>query len=260
LRVAFTIIYNGLNHLKNANFAEFMAKEFDYWVIVEGHAKPGGSTNWCYDLKIPVRSTDGCHEYLLDFSKAHDNVIYYSKGGYWESKDEQVNKAIQLIRKKITSCILWQVDIDEVWTSENLEVNEMHLKRSRKSCGKVQFNHIVGEMDGSYLVARGRWGSSFVNRVWNWNGEDFLTHEPAEIKGQRTVNLPRKFDHFSMYFKEDIIFKEKYYGYENLYENWQDMHQRGRFPMLVSRLLDIKEAKGSRIYKQLRRQKERVLL
>ena len=71
-----------IHHLKNRNFAKFMLTNFDHWIVVEGHAKPGGSTSWCKDINIPCRSTDGTHEELLGFKSQHKNLHYYSNGGY----------------------------------------------------------------------------------------------------------------------------------------------------------------------------------
>jgi len=231
-----------------------MQKHFNLWVVVEGHAKPGGSTSWCNNLELPPRSTDGTHEYLKTLG---GNLRYYSKGKFWESKDEQVNKAISLIKRECNECTLWQVDCDEVWNIKDLEDNEKIFLRTRHTCGKVQFNHIVGRHNGSILVAKGVWGSGFVNRVWKWKGEDFISHEPPRLQGKQTyISLPYKFDHYSMYFENDVAFKAKYYqGYDKVYENWKKMHQEGIFPCHVTKLLgpDIKGARTSRIYKQVRR-------
>lgn len=258
LRCAFTIIYNGLHHLKNRNFAKFMLTNFDHWIVVEGHAKPGGSTSWCKDINIPCRSTDGTHEELLGLKSQHKNLHYYSNGGYWKSKDEQVNKAIDILRGITNECILWQVDADEVWTETGIVNNERALMGRRHNCGRVQFRHIVGEHEGKLLIARGRWGSGYVNRVWKWKGERFVTHEPSEIEGQSSVNLPYRFDHYSMYFEQDVLFKSKYYkGYENLYENWKRMHEQGKFPY---RGKDLHPMAAKTIIHELSRKKEGVLL
>ena len=228
-----------------------MSDTFDLWIVVEGHYKPGGSTSWCNDIKVPVRSTDGCHEFMLNFQTTHSNVIYYSNADYWESKDEQVNKAISLI--PYDECILWQVDADEVWGKTDIELNETVLLRSNRNCGRVQFTHIVGEHEGDLLVARGKWGSGYVNRVWKWKGEEFISHEPSVIRGQRSITLPKKFDHYSMYFEQDVKFKSKYYkGYERLYENWKEIHRKGLFPCHAQDLLGKNHqvgARTSRIFK-----------
>jgi hypothetical protein len=39
----------------------------------------------------------------------------------WKSKDEQVNAAIEEIKKTVKECFLWQVDIDEQWTLDQLQ-------------------------------------------------------------------------------------------------------------------------------------------
>ena len=50
MRIAFSIILNGLHHLQHNNYYQTMLDNFDYWVIVEGQALPNGSTSWCKQL------------------------------------------------------------------------------------------------------------------------------------------------------------------------------------------------------------------
>ena len=75
-RVAFTIILNGHRHLVHNNYYETMSDNFDLWVIVEGVANPGGSTEWCNKLIDSFHnnfiSNDGTSEFL-DKNKEDDS-------------------------------------------------------------------------------------------------------------------------------------------------------------------------------------------
>lgn len=191
---------------------------FDYWIIIEGHAKNGGSTEWCNDLTLPVNSTDGTCEYLSKLMDEHKKVFYVQAKNYWRSKDEQVNMAISIVRDITSKCYLWQVDADEHWTLDDLKTAEHRLSLSGYKQGDVQFNHYVGED----RIAVGEWGSGFVTRLFIWSGEKFKTHEPPRLRGHvMSYSLEGiKFDHYSYYFAKDIILKEPYYGYKGLLDNW----------------------------------------
>lgn len=235
MRVAFTIIYNGLHHLKHKGFTEFMLENFDYWAVVEGHSRPGGSTGWCKRLAVPPRSSDGTHEYLQELSKNNPKLLYFSPGQYHFSKDRQVNAALDLLRPHTKDSFLWEVDADEHWTVEKLEASESHAEKSIANGFCFQFNQFVG----LNLVAKGEWGGGFLNRLWKWKGEIMRTHEPALLMGQRYVEaIPGiLFDHYSYYFKQDVLFKGIYYkGHENVPENWEPLQLESTFPVHISKL------------------------
>jgi hypothetical protein len=231
MRSAITIIHNGLHHLQHNGFADFMLEHFDYWVVVEGHARPGGSTSWCKNLNIPHRSTDGTVEFMESIKS--DKLLFYTHHKYYQSKDEQFNKGIQLLKTKTKHSWLWQVDCDEHWKIEDIEAAEHKLWRSVSNCASFQFNHYVG----SDYVARGQWGSGRVNRLWKWRGQLFASHEPAVMQSQRPVlELPQKFEHYSMVFDQDVKAKSKYYrGHELVYSNFKKLDTYD-YPCHISKL------------------------
>ena len=71
-RVAFTIILNGLHHLKHNDYYKFMIDNFDLWVIAEGAVESRGSTSWCKKMPDNLhnngRSVDGTLEFLTELS------------------------------------------------------------------------------------------------------------------------------------------------------------------------------------------------
>lgn len=238
-RFAITIIYNGLHHLKHKGFAEFMAKNFDVWVVVEGHSKAGGSTSWCHNLKVSPTSKDGTVEFMRQFALDNPNVTFWSRGAYWRSKDEMVNSAIKLLKRKENFGYLWQVDADEHWTVEGLEEAERQLIESGKRQAAFQFNHYVGKD----LIAVGDWGSGWVNRLFLWRGQRFISHEPSLMDTHnRTVAIEGvKFDHYSYYFEQDIKWKEQYYpDCEGIFDNWSLLPNKATFPQPISALFNAK--------------------
>lgn len=193
---------------------------------MEGHARPGGTTSWCNFLKYQsYKSTDGTREYLFQIATKCTNLEFIEANGFWESKDEQFQAGIERLKELTNRCTLWQVDADEWWTKEQLERNENALRKTGSNVGSAKFHHVVGECEGGLLLAQGKWGSDSVNRVWLWKGEDFTSHEPPTMKGQRFPQvLPEKFLHFSYYFEKDVDFKAKYYkGHENIYKGWKEL-------------------------------------
>jgi len=240
-RVAFTIILNGHRHLVHKNYYNTMSKNFDLWVIVEGLSNPGGSTSWCNKLDSKFHnnfiSNDGTSEYL-DNNKKDNIIVVRPKNKPWASKDEQVNAAIKEIKKYYKECYLWQIDIDEQWSKNQLEESEKYLDESNGKTGCFLCNYFVGP---NQLVL-GEWGEGTggpYRRLWKWKGESFKTHEPPTLNGKNGPGflIPVRFNHYAYYFEEDVKFKEEYYGsYDGLYERWKKVQEnRGTIP--VSELL-----------------------
>lgn len=235
MRVAVTIIYNGLHHLQHNGFTDFMVQNFDYWAVVDGLSQAGGSTRWCNTLKLSPSSTDGTTEFMRDVASKHNHVMFFSSKVPFKSKDEQVNKAVDMIRTKVKRGWLWQVDADEQWEIETIEEAEQKLFWSPCLQMAFKFRHFVG--DG--LIADGRWGSGKVCRLFRWRGQKFISHEPPLMfKRDKTFESELSFDHYSYYFENDVAFKEKYYkGYQGLLQNWYKLQTLKEFPQPVSVLL-----------------------
>jgi hypothetical protein len=232
MRVAFTILLNGKHHLLHNNYCEFIPKIFDLWIIAEGVAKNTGSTSWCKKLPNNLHdnylSNDGTTEIIDNLSKKYNSIkIVRSSKRYWENKDEQVNTCIQTIKKYTNNCKLWQIDIDEQWTEEQIKLSEKQLDEHQAKTGCFLCNCYVGKNQ----IALGDWGEGKIEpyrRLWNWTGENFISHEPPKLEGKNGpgVLLTSKFNHFSYYFKEDVLFKEQYYSsYEGLYDRWLNIQK-----------------------------------
>jgi hypothetical protein len=234
MRVAFTIIYNGLHHLKHNNFADKMASMFDYWAVVEGHSLPYGSTRWCNRLDVNKESDDGTIEFMNEFCKSNNNTLFYSHGDYFHGKDQQVNLALSILRAVAElPCYLWEVDVDEQWNIESIEKAEQVADHLSGNGFSFHFNHYVGKD----IIADGEWGGNTLNRLWKWRGENFKSHEPALLQGQRYVTpiTGVKFNHYSYYFEKDVKFKSLYYkGHQNVLKNWSRINTADSYPIHIS--------------------------
>ena len=244
-RFAFTIILNGLHHLKHNDYYKFILENFRYWVVVEGASGSTGSTSWCKSMDSKYHtngfSTDGTSEFLQELSNKYPNLIYIKPDGMWGNKDIQVNKAVEEVRKITNKCFLWEIDIDEQWGLTSIELAENMLLTYQIKTGCFLCDYYVGKN----LLARGQWGEGrFLpyRRLWNWRGEDFKSHEPPELMGDgRFVTMklmPSRFSHYSMYFKQDVKFKDTWYsGHEGIYDRWLKLQDRKDFPIHISELL-----------------------
>jgi hypothetical protein len=121
---------------------------------------------------------------------------------------------------------------------------ERELIEQCADTGCFHSNYYVGKN----LVTKGLWGegndlkgglTNAYRRLWLWKGQPFVTHEPPVIEGgnKKEVLLSQRFNHFAYYFDEDVKFKEKYYGYHNLYKKWKLLQEEKNFPQPVSRLI-----------------------
>lgn len=220
MRVAFTIIYNGLHHLQHKNYVESLLPFIDLWVFVDGLAGNGGSTSWCRDLK-GCSSEDGTVEYLRELQENNKNLVLVECKKKWRSKDAMVNRAIEEIKKVTNKAFLWEIDADEQWKEFTMTLAEYSLQDQGGKVGLFHSNYYVGKN----ILAYGMWGEGIglpYKRLWDWNGEYFLKHEPPTLMGGgKEVLMNVRFDHYAWYFEQDVIFKSKYYGgHENAHKGW----------------------------------------
>lgn len=242
-RIAFTIILNGKHHLLHNDYYKFILKNFKYWVIVEGASNNTGSTSWCHNFPETYhkngKSIDGTNEFLHQIKKEYPNLIFIEPNGLWKNKDQQVNRCIDEVKKITNSCFLWEIDIDEQWTVENLIKSEQLLKNNNGKTGAFLCEYYVGKN----LIAKGEWGEGYIlpyRRLWDWKGEYFESHEPPNLKGGNGLGLllPTTFKHYSYYFKQDVAFKDLWYtGQEGILKRWENLQNEIIFPIHISKLL-----------------------
>lgn len=239
-RIAFTIIFNGKHHLEHNDYYKTMLDNFDHWVVVEGASKSIGSTSWCKTIGEKYHkngsSNDGTIELLEKIAEENPKLTFVKSNGFWNGKDEQVNVAMQEVKKITNSCFLWEVDIDEQWSLPEIEKAEKELVEKGGKTGLFKCEYYVGDD----LIVRGEWGEGPYNRLWRWSGENFSTHEPPVLEGGngKEVLLESRFNHYSYYFQKDVEFKNDWYsGHEDILPNWLNLKNETEFPIHVSKLV-----------------------
>lgn len=256
MRVAFSIILNGVHHLTHNNYYQFILDNFDYWIVCEGASNNNGSTMWCKKMNESFhengRSIDGTHEFLYNIIN-EKNFIYIPSNGMWSSKDEMVNKCIEKVKGIANNCILFQIDIDEQWTKEGIDMAESALTNTNVKYLQLYCNHYVGEG----LVAIGKdWGANLFTRVFNWTGEDFLRHEPPILNTPNDTAIilnGYRFEHYSYYFEKDVVFKDNWYtNHEGVHKNWLKINSNKdslKFPLHISELFPKFKSYDTQIFK-----------
>lgn len=246
MRIAFSIIHNGMHHLMHNEQYLNILGSCDKWVVVEGASLSNGSTRWCNEFPSEFHknggSIDGTREFLLDIAKKTEKLHLVISNGFWSSKDHQVNRAIEEVKKITDKCWLWEIDIDEQWDTHQMDQAESELQRIGAKAGCFKSICFIGKN----LRAIGDWGEARTygyTRLWKWEGERFICHEPPVLEGLMGIDpmmLTPVFKHFNYYFEEDVLFKDRWYGgHENIYERWKLINSLDRrfFPMHISNLI-----------------------
>lgn len=233
MRVAFTLLFNGLHHLLHQNQYLNILKKFDKWIVIEGACDNQGSTSWVKgsnkNFHKHSSSIDGSLEFMLSLKKQFPEKIHlftaFNRMGMWASKDEMVNEVTDFLRENYgqEEIFLWQIDVDEIHIWEFLNISEYALNRTDCNCMPSKFKQYVGRN----LIAHGpNWGGNTMNRLWKYTGQKFISHEPAVIENQKCISnefdyMFGNYEHYSYYFAKDVEFKAKwYYDDMRIYKNW----------------------------------------
>lgn len=226
MRFAFTIVLNGLHHLKHNDYYLRVLDMVDMWAVAEGACNNTGSTQWCNPMPEEYhhngRSIDGTIEFLMDLESQNNNIVVVQSTGLWKNKDSMVNAAVSKLPNNGTNH-LWQIDVDEQWTKDKMKRAESILDYMGADCAEFFCNY---EMGNGYR-AIGSWGEGKglpYRRLWKWKGQEFESHEPPVLSGGNghTVLLPQRFNHYAYYFEKDVVFKDKWYGgHSGIYGGWK---------------------------------------
>ncbi|NJN87144.1 MAG: glycosyltransferase family 4 protein [Leptolyngbyaceae cyanobacterium SL_7_1] len=230
-----------------------------HWHIVEGVASLVHDTAWSLSsggqisehLHQQGLSHDGTTAYLDEIAAAYPTqVTVYRKptGLFWDGKREMVNEPLFNITQE---CVLWQVDVDELWTREQLvRGRQLFLDRPEKTAAYYWCWYFVGE--GLMISSRYNYAQNPQQdwlRSWRFQpGDRWLTHEPPRLwrhtatgwqdvaaidslNHAETEAAGLVFQHFAYLLPEQLQFKEHYYGYTGALAAWRSLQAQTRFPV-----------------------------
>lgn len=258
----FTIVLNGEPFIRYhiEVFKQLPCKW--HWHIVEGVAKLQHDTAWSLELggkildSIHERglSNDGTTEYLDNISKQYpENITIYRKPKdiFWDGKREMVNAPLENIQEE---CLLWQVDVDELWTLEQIcTAREMFIKHPEKTAALYWCWYFVGE---KIVVSSRNCYSQNPQQEWlrTWRykpGYVWAAHEPPKLV-EKVKNNQQKdiaqinpflheetekqgliFHHYAYTTPQQLQFKEIYYGYKNAESQWIALQEQKQFPLFL---------------------------
>jgi glycosyltransferase involved in cell wall biosynthesis len=223
-----------------------------HWHIVEGLASLTHDTSWGADNggRAPTeayptaRSGDGTSGYLDGLARTFpDKVTVYRKplGELWDGKIEMVRAPLAQIGD---SCLLWQIDSDELWTAEQFHtMHSMFVSNPERFAAWFWCHYFVGP---NRVVASRNCYTQNPNqewlRVWRYHpGMQWVAHEPPILATQtadgkaydvgrlnpfmhsETEAAGLVFQHMSYTTEAQVRFKELYYGYSGAVERWKDL-------------------------------------
>ncbi|MGF1491528.1 MAG: hypothetical protein ACFBSC_03555 [Microcoleaceae cyanobacterium] len=258
----FTIVLNG------EPFVEYHIEVLKHlpfrwhWHVVEGVAELKHDTAWSLELGGKITddihrqglSKDGTSEFLDRIAEQYpDHVTLYRKpeGQFWDGKKEMVNAPLKNIQEH---CLLWQVDVDEFWTVEQIcTARNLFIRNPDKTAAYYWCWYFLGEH--IVISTRNCYGQDPEQdwlRTWRYRpGSSWATHEPpilAEPVGEKQYRNTARvnpflhdetereglvFQHFAYVTLEQLEFKEKYYGLRYAVQQWQALQDVSQFPVLL---------------------------
>lgn len=267
-----TIVLNGRPFLAH-HIAAFRVLPFPWhWHVVEGVAALAHDTAWSLATGGRVdpashcggRSVDGTSEDLDAIAREFPlNVTVHRKplGEFFDGKIEMVRAPLAAMRR---AGLLWEVDVDELWTSEQLiRGRELFLAHPDRRAAYYRCRYFVGP--DRVVSTRDGYGNGSYEwlRTWRYRpGDRWLAHEPPVLvtrwehwrqwrrlrRGKRpklpfhpgdptllsrdeTEAAGLVFQHLAYVFASQIRFKERYYGYAGLEDRWRALQAASPLPV-----------------------------
>jgi glycosyltransferase involved in cell wall biosynthesis len=233
-----------------------------HWHIIEGVADLKHDTAWSVqngglvtdEIHQNGRSKDGTSEYIDEIAKLYpENITVYRKpeGVFWDGKREMVNAPLANIQEE---CLLWQVDVDELWTVEQINTaRQLFITHPEKTAAFYWCWYFVGE--DLVISTRNCYAQNPQQdwlRTWRFKpGAFWAAHEPPVLveslgEGQQqnvaavnpflhgeTEKQGLIFQHFAYVTAEQLKFKEQYYGYKNAVNLWNTLQSETNFPVYL---------------------------
>ncbi|GAA4247614.1 hypothetical protein GBZ26_10125 [Azospirillum formosense] len=228
-----------------------------HWHVVEGVAELVNDTAWSVtqggrvpqDLHRDGRSGDGTSAYLDRIAAQEPGrVSVYRKplGTFWRGKLEMVSAPLATMTEE---CLLWQVDADELWTVEQItRAHRMFLDSPSRTAALYLCHFFVGpSLVLDRLDSYGNHRSYEWLRTWRYRpGDAWQSHEPPRLTRslpdgtvvdlgaanpflhEETAAGGLVFQHFAYATREQVAFKEIYYGYDGAVGRWEALQAAGR--------------------------------
>jgi hypothetical protein len=253
----FTIVLNGEPFIRY-HLDCFKKLGFDWhWHIVEGLADLKHDTAWSLEFGATVpenvvregRSVDGTAEYLDKITAENPGrvTIYRAPAGRnWDGKLEMVSAPLQNVAEK---CLLWEIDSDELWTARQItQMRELFRRSPMHTAAQMVCWYFVGPD----LVIRRPGGEPEMvwTRIWQYRrGMRWAAHEPPTlayrvpntgqwvdvakinpITPEQTSSMQLIFQHLAYVTEAQLSFKETYYGYQGVTQQWRNLQNQTRLP------------------------------
>jgi len=258
----FTIVLNGMPFIKY-HIDVFKNLPFEWhWHIIEGVADLKNDTAWSVQNGGHITeefhnnglSNDGTTEYLDELKKQFPgNITIYRKerGRFWNGKLEMVNAPLTNMKQE---CILWEIDSDELWTAVQLiKGRQLYINNPNKTASYYLCSFFVGEkLLITSIDTYGNHTDYEWLRTWRYKpGDKWISHEPPKLcrlnnTGEWTdigkinpfnhfVTKYHKlvFQHYAYVLPEQLMFKEKYYGYNGALNQWNKLQVETQFPVML---------------------------
>ncbi|MDD1413699.1 FkbM family methyltransferase [Dolichospermum sp. ST_con] len=262
----FTIVLNGEPFIRY-HIDVFKELSFKWhWHIVEGVADLKHDTAWSTrqgghiagNIHHNGRSNDGTTEYIDELARLYpENITIYRKpeGEFWDGKREMVQAPLANITEE---CLLWQVDVDELWTVEQIWLSrQLFIESPEKTAAYYWCWYFVGEK--LVISTRNCYAQNPKQewlRTWRFKpGYTWAAHEPpilvehladdnirdvAKINPllhEETEKYNLVFQHYSYVLPEQLKFKETYYGYKSAESQWLKLQEAKTLPLFLSEYL-----------------------
>jgi len=256
----FTIVLNGMPFIRQ-HIEVFRRLPFDWhWHIVEGVAELVRDTAWSKKRggRIPdtshrgYRSVDGTSGYLDDLARDFpDRVSLYRKDTAWFGKLEMIDAPLARLGRE---CLLWEVDVDELWSVEQIDKLVAEMTRDPERSGALFFSRMFAGND-RILDNLGSFGNDPEiewRRVWRYRpGDYWASYEPPklmrrqagrpdrEVIGinpfthQETWSMGLAFEHYAYATEEQMRFKESYLGESGSLIQWLKLQRDPRKEVLA---------------------------
>ncbi|MCG2721195.1 MAG: hypothetical protein L6290_04145, partial [Thermodesulfovibrionales bacterium] len=258
----FTIVLNGEPFIRHHIEVLRQLRFKWHWHIIEGVADLKHDTAW--SLQFGARITDNLHksglsndgttEYLDDLAGRYpEDITIYRKqdGSFWDGKIEMVSAPLAQIEEE---CLLWQVDVDELWTVEQLSMGrKMFIQQPEKTAAFYFCHYFVGT--DIVITTRDTYGNNSSYewlRTWHYKaGDRWIAHEPPRLCRQTgkgiwrdlaslnpimhsdTESLHLVFQHYAYATEAQLQFKEQYFGYAGAVTQWKRLQEQTQFPVFL---------------------------